>query len=490
MVSNVKIVTAQEMARVEKWAVERDSSQHEFMCQAGLRVAIAARDWVHRHHLSKKATLFVWKGNKGGDAFVAGAHLLEWGFEVQAMHLSSLEECSELCGHFAHEFQKKGGQIVQLKDPGRAGILIDGLLGTGFSGQVEGPLKEAIEIANRSGLPILAIDIPSGLNGTTGEIGGIAIRASLTVTMGLPKIGLFLNSGLNFVGKLYVADFGLPDEAVQEAKEVAFLVEKESVAHLLPTIERCRHKYQAGFVAGFSGSPGYVGAAKLASLAALRGGAGIVKWFYIKEAEAETYGCPYEVIRIPWSLDAWKLAMQKANAVFLGPGIGQSKEMRKQLSAIMAEASLPMVLDADALYPDMIVPRGSICTPHRGEMLRILGKERMEEGELHRACQVFCEEKKTVLVLKGAPTWIFLPNEKPRLVARGDPGMATAGSGDVLTGLLAALLAQGCNSKDAALLGVFLHALAGEAAAIEKTSYCMIAGDLIDFLPKAFKYLF
>jgi NAD(P)H-hydrate epimerase len=488
-VKHLKIVTAQEMARVEKWAVERGSSQLAFMQEAGLRIAEAAQELVQIHQVPKKATLLVWKGNKSGDAFVAGAHLLEDGFEVQAMHLSPLEDCSELSKHFAQEFQKKGGQFVPLKDPGSEGILIDGLLGTGFSGQVEGLLKEAIEIANQSGMPILAIDIPSGLNGTTGEIGGIAIRASLTVTMGLPKIGLFLNQGLNFVEELIIGDFGLPEEAIAEAQEVAFLIEKECAADLLPAIDRCRHKYQAGFVAGFAGSPGYVGAAKLASLAALRGGAGIVKWFYIKEAQAETFDAPYEVIRIPWSEKEWTLAMQKAKSVFLGPGIGRSEEMRKQLFAMLADLSLPAVLDADALYPDMPMPSSSICTPHRGEMLRLLGKEQMEESELLEACQTFCEEKKTVLVLKGAPTWVFLPNEKPCLIARGDPGMATAGSGDVLTGLLSALLAQGCSAKDAALLGVFLHAVAGEVAAIEKTSYCMIAEDLIDFLPEAFKYL-
>lgn len=484
---NLPVVTAQEMARIEEWAVKNGSSQLEFMRRAGLCAAKAALEFTHQHHLKKRALLLAWKGNKGGDAFAAGAKLLEEGFQVKAMLLAPLDQCSELCRFFAAEFEKNGGSIEKFGDFEKEGILIDGLLGTGFSGQVEGVLKEAIDAANGSKLPIVSIDIPSGLNGTTGRVGGVAIRASLTVTMGLPKIGLFLNHGLNFVGELKVGDFGLPKEASERAKPIAFLVQEETVRPLLPPIERCRHKYQAGFVAGYAGSDGYTGAAKLASLSALRGGAGIVKWFYPKEARAECV--PSEVIHMPWSEELWREAVQKANAVFLGPGLGQSSARKKEIASILAHLAVPAVFDADALYPQMLLPPVSICTPHRGEMLRLLGATRLEENVLLDQAQAFAKEKKTVLVLKGAPTWIFLPEEVPYIVAGGDPGMATAGSGDVLTGLLAAFLAQGCSAKNSALLGVFLHSLAGELAAKEKTSYSLIAGDLIEFFAKAFSRL-
>ncbi len=478
------VVTAEEMARVEKWAVERGSDQREFMRRAGLAAADAAAQLCADRRLQKIATLLAWKGNKGGDAFAAGIRLLEEGFQVRAMLLSPLEGCSELCRFFAEEFQKKGGVIEGFGEIGSEGLLIDGLLGTGFAGQVSGVLKEAIDAANRSGLPILAIDIPTGLNGTTGKVGGAAIHASVTVTMGLPKIGLFLNQALNLVGDLKIGDFGLPLDAVKEARPIAFFAQKEEVFSFLPPVERCRHKYQAGFVAGFAGSSGYTGAAKLASLAALRGGAGIVKWFYPKGTPIDSV--PFEVIQMPWSEGHWREALAKASAVFLGPGLGQSEERRKEIASSLAHLHLPSVLDADALYPHAALPPASICTPHRGEMLRLLGAARLEESELLERSQAFADEKKTVLVLKGAPTWIFFAKETPYIVAEGDPGMATAGSGDVLTGLLAALLAQGCMPKHAALLGVYLHALAGELAAKEKTSYCLIASDLIDFFAKAF----
>lgn len=481
---NLPIVTAKEMARIEEAAVAGGSSRREFMRQAGLRVAEAAVEMVERCRWKKQALLLVWKGNKGGDAFAAGVRLLEEGFLVKAMLLASLDSCSELSRFFAAEFLKKGGAIEGFGNPGEEGILIDGLLGTGFSGQVEGVLKDAIDAANRSGLPILAIDIPSGLNATTGRVGGIAMRATLTVTMGLPKIGLFLNHGLNYTGELRVGDFGLPKETIARAEVIAYLVEQPPS---FPPVERCRHKYQAGFVAGFAGSPGYTGAAKLAALAALRSGAGIVKWFYPKVAEGgET---PYEVIRLPWSEELWREAISKANAAFLGPGLGQSDERKREITSILAHLSIPVVLDADALYEGVPLPKHAICTPHRGEMLRLLGEARLEESELLDKCLAFANEKKIILVLKGAPTWIFLPEETPYIVCGGDPGMATAGSGDVLTGLLASLLAQGCNAKHAALLGVYLHALSGEMGAKDKTSYCLIAGDLIEFFSEAFKKL-
>lgn len=488
-IGNLKVVTAQEMARIEQWALEQGASQLEFMRQAGMRVAEAAFDWVQLHLLSKKALLLVWKGNKGGDAFAAGVQLLEKGFEVRAILLVPIEQCSESSRHFAEIFFSKGGTISHAMERGNEAILIDGLLGTGFTGKADGILKKAIEFANDSGLPILSIDIPSGLNGSTGEIDGVAIQASLTVTLGLPKIGLFLQNGVNYTGKLLVGDFGLAKEAAEQVDAAAYWMEKKGVKELLPPILRNRHKYQAGLVVGFAGSPGMVGAAKLASFAALRAGAGIVKWFYTEEVAEETVDTAVEVIRVPWSQEAWEKSAKKANALFIGPGLGQSEERRDQVAAMLSHITSPVVLDADALFSKTAIPKRAICTPHRGEMLRLLGEAHLEEDKLLKRCQMFSDQTGAVLVLKGAPTWIFIPHEKPILMARGDPGMATAGSGDVLTGILAALLAQGCSEKHAAQLGVFLHALAGEAAAREKTSYCLVASDLINYLPMAFKQL-
>jgi NAD(P)H-hydrate epimerase len=393
---------------------------------------------------NREIILLVGKGNKGRDAMAAGKYLQERGYLVRTIKTDAITK------------------EIRFGDA----LIIDGLLGTGFKGKVEEPIGSAIRQANASGNPILAIDIPSGLHGTTGEIGGYAIEATVTVTLGLPKIGLFIRDGWNCVGKLRVADFGLPQKAIEAAKPVAFLANLKEMH--LPKIVRNRHKYEAGYVLGLGGQ-----AIRMSGLAALRAGAGIVRLFGKIENAAPA------LLVNKWDPKVWKTEMKRASAVFLGPSLGKTWP---------GDIDLPCVVDADALQPKRKYPKHSILTPHRGEVLRLLGlKETPDEEDLFARIMRFCERQNVYLVLKGAPTFIFAPEKMPVIVPFGDPGMATAGSGDVLTGIIAALLAQKMGRYEAALLGVTLHGLAGEAAAKEKTSYSMIATDIIEYLPKAFQ---
>jgi NAD(P)H-hydrate epimerase len=468
----LKVVTAQEMIRIER--VEKGHEQ--FMEAAGKKVAEAVMEFVEREGLPKKVTLLVGRGNNGGDAYAAGICLLDEGFKVHAYAITG--ECSELNRKFGERFRKKRGKLERNLD----GLIIDGLLGTGFKGKVDEEMAHAIREANESGLPILAIDIPSGLNGTTGEVGGVAIVARETVALQLPKIGFFLREGWNHVGKLRVVDFGLPKEAIDKAEPVAYLPGDLK----LPKMVRNRHKYQAGYVVGFGGSKALSGAVKLSGFSALKAGAGIVRVFHPEEiGEA-----PYELICNDWGESGWKEALENAGSVFVGPGLGRSKKIGEWLKTHLKNIALPCVIDADALLPNLEFPKSSILTPHRGEMLRLLGmKKAPTEEELFGYVAQFCERKKVIVVLKGAPTFVFAPKQKPIVIARGDPGMATAGAGDVLTGMIAAFLAQGCSPIDAAVLAATLHGIAGEEAAKIKTSYCVTASDLIEFMPLAFQQL-
>lgn len=462
-----KVVSAEEMARIEK------GGDHErYMAEAGRKVAEIAMRYVATHHLPKQITLLVGKGNNGGDAYAAGIWLLDEGYQVHAYPL--YEDVSPLNQKFREKFRKKRGKFGAKIE----GLILDGLLGTGFKGKVETKMASIIELANGSGLPIIAIDIPSGLNGTTGEA-GVAIVATETVALGLPKIGFFIHQGWNFVGKLHIADFGLPKEAVAAAEAIAYLPRRLE----LPKMARIRHKYQAGYVVGYAGSKVFPGAAKMTGLAALRAGAGIVRIYYPEEIGP----APLELILNEWDGTCWKKSLKKAQAVFVGPGLGFAREW---LKVHLKEIKQPCVIDADALQPDLTYPKGAILTPHRGEVLRLLGlKHAPSDEDLFAKIIRFCSRKNLYVVLKGAPTVIFGPKHKPVIVPRGDPGMATAGAGDVLTGMIAALLAQGCKPYEGAILGVALHAIAGEAAAAEKTSYCLIASDLIEFMPAAFQAL-
>jgi hydroxyethylthiazole kinase-like uncharacterized protein yjeF len=253
----------------------------------------------------------------------------------------------------------------------------------------------------------------------------------------------------------------------------------------LPPIDQHRHKYQAGYVIGFAGSTLFPGASKLAALAAMKAGAGIVRIFY----ESPIGEIPLELISESWELKSWNQALLKAKAAFIGPGLGKSRRVQSLLKKHLKTIKIPCVIDADALLADVTFPPSAILTPHRGEILTLLQCEKMpKEDLLFSKIAEMCKRQEVIVVLKGSPTFIFEPhNPTPFVIDRGDPGMAKAGTGDVLTGMIAALLAQGLNPIEAAKLGVTLHAIAGEEAVKETTSYCMLATDLLRHLPSAFR---
>jgi NAD(P)H-hydrate epimerase len=469
---SIKVVTSAEMARLDKLSIQEGCSEEKFISEAGRKVAECAMKLG-----LKRVTLLIGKGNKGADAFAAGAVLLQEGVSVEAIEPFEKGQGSEWNQKFRSRFLAKGGQVSKQLE--FQGLIIDGLLGTGFKGKVEGSLARIIEKANESGRPILAIDIPSGLDGTTGEAKGAAIKATQTVTLGFPKMGLFLGEGWNLAGRVRVESFGLPQKFEEMAKAVALIPDETQLK--LPPMKRNRHKYQAGYVLGYAGSQLFRGAPKLAGIAALRAGAGIVQLF----SNGEVGEVPLELIARKWSAPAWTREMKRSSAVFVGPGLGKETSI-----GFLKTAVIPCVIDADALSLGAAYPKHSILTPHVGEMLRLLGlKKTPSEKALLELSQEFVDKKKVILILKRAPTFIFSHQSLPIIIPRGDPGMATAGSGDVLTGILAALLAQGMGCFEAARLGAYVHAMAGEMAAEKRTSYGLIASDLIDELGSVFKAL-
>ncbi|MBA3721589.1 MAG: NAD(P)H-hydrate dehydratase [Parachlamydiaceae bacterium] len=496
----MKVVTAKVMSELESMAYKDGFSENAFMENAGQGIAIAVHEFIDTHSLDKRVLLLCGKGNNGGDAFVAGCHLIDQGYSVNAIQLDRIDDCSNLCKSNGQCFINKGGQIFKdFKDIFSGySVLLDGIFGTGFKGDVKEPYSSLIKAANQSHLPILSIDIPSGLNGTTGETGDAVIQATQTIYLGLPKTGFFLLNGWNFVGKLKYVDFGLPQHIIDKANADFILSTEKEMAKLLPPITRNRHKYLAGLVIGLAGSPGMPGASLLSALAALRGGCGMVRLLHPEGMQSELSPSPYELIKVSYTFDDLQKVidlMQKGNATFVGPGLGTTDDVRHLLQNVMPSLEYPCVIDADALtlFADKAfkMPKEAILTPHTGEMQKLLHQKKhlVLSMETIKLCQKFSEENKITLVLKGAPTFIFQSDFTPYINPTGDPGMATAGSGDVLTGLLASLIAQGLSCHDAAILGVYLHGLSGEYAACERTSYCMIASDLIKHFQDAYMSL-
>ena len=498
----MKVVSPSQMAFIEHHACLEEFSETDFMKEAGRGIAFIVHQYAEKFDKEKNVILLCGKGNNAGDAYVAGIHLMQLGYEVTAFQLISLSECSFLCRQNHASFVHAGGLWEEIENVEEMafpldGIIVDGIFGTGFKGSIEEPLTSIIHMTNQSQLPIISIDIPSGLDGETGEIKGEAIYASETAFLGLPKTGFFLKEGWNQVGKLRYVDFGLPEEYVDLVDVGLTMITPELMRGFKPEIKRNRHKYEAGFVVALAGSPGMAGAAILSSWSALVGGAGIVKLFHPEGMQGELTTSPYEIIKVPYTTHHTQLlekALEKASSVLIGPGLGTHPESLSILEKVLPTLTKPCVIDADALTllseHAITLPKEVIFTPHLGEMACLLGLKEapVVTREFLHACQEYVNEKDITLVLKGGVTFIFHPRAEIQINPYGDPGMATAGSGDVLTGLIAALLAQGLTTHQAASLGVFLHAIAGEYAAQAMTSYCMVASDIVDYFPDAFRF--
>lgn len=486
----MKIVTPSEMMQLEKRAYDLGCTEEEFMEEAGKKIAEA---------VLKREKKIVWvlcgKGNNGGDGLVAAFHLLK--NKRQVIVVQPENPSSSLNKKNRERFLQAGGQIVaHLSSFENQGVILDAFFGTGFKGGIKDPYLSLIRLANESRLPIFSIDIPSGLNGETGEVETLSIQASTTYFLGLPKIGFFLEKGWNQVGKLQPIDFGMPSDIIKEFSSEKIWSTLSSVSPLLPPIQRNRYKYTAGNVAGLAGSHDMPGAALLSSLSALRGGSGIVRLLYPREIEHLLVHSPYELIKIPVSFNDPATVLEKMNqagAVFVGPGLGRKEETFSFLSRVIPQLKVPSVIDADALVAwsqhPFSFPSQAILTPHLGEMRILLRADaplKLTQETINK-CRAFSDTHHVTLILKGAPTFIFHPGEPYIVSTTGDPGMATAGSGDVLTGLLASLLSQKLGAKEAAIVGVYLHGIAGEVAVKERgSSRGLLASDIIARFGEAF----
>ncbi len=499
-----KVVTAKEMARIETLSLQEQAidgscvfSGESYMLRAGQGIADRVIAFIKKRRLKKEVTLLVGKGNNGGDAFAAGTLLFEQGYKIDAYHLFPNRESSELCQKQRKNFEQAGGFVVSPSKPSDIickGVVLDGILGTGFEGHLSSYLLQMITHIHQSKNPILSIDIPSGLNGNTGEAHQLAIRATETLFLGLPKAGFFLGDGQNHIGALFRIDFGMDAHYVQKGVSIGHMLNEKAAVSLLPDLVRDRHKYQAGYVLAVGGSPGMAGAPILSALSALRIGAGIIRLFYPQGMEGELVNAPLEIIKVPYqSVDPSPIVseMHRAKAMLIGPGIGKGKEQGIFLRSLIEKVTVPTVIDAEGLFhlKELFATFTFPCilTPHRREMLDLLGKKRFDD--MVAECQKFARENNLTLIVKGAPTFIFHKNHSPLIVSRGDPGMATAGAGDVLTGIIAGLLSQNLSPKGAAALGVYMHGRGGEWVAKRNTSYTLIASDLIAALPKVFKKL-
>ncbi|MEW6715121.1 MAG: NAD(P)H-hydrate dehydratase [Nitrospirota bacterium] len=398
-------------------------------------------------------------------------------------------------------------------------VIVDALLGTGLSKEVRASLSDVIKKINRMSSPVVSVDIPSGISSDTGQIMGSAVKARHTVTFGLPKRGHFLYPGAEYTGNLHIAEIGFPRNLLESKKINVSLVQRSDALSLIPKRPAYSHKGTYGHVLLIAGSRGKTGAALMAAKACLRTGAGLVT-IGIPETLVNAFQSRVTeemILPLPDKGDgtlALKAAdvilefiKKKANVLAIGPGLSVDEEISKLACLLISKSRVPLVIDADGINaiagkPGFLKKSMSpvILTPHSGEMARLMKQGSWDRGhgseyalrtnienDRINIAIAFAKRTNTYLVLKGAPTVTATPDGDAFINSTGNPGMAKAGTGDVLTGVISSLLAQGLSPRDASVLGVYMHGHIGDIMAEKKGKHSLIASDMINAIPSVFK---
>jgi len=489
----IELLTTAEMAEADRLAIAAGTPGIALMESAGIAVADAAAALS-----GKRVVVVAGPGNNGGDGFVAARHLSERGYAVR---VSFVGERERLKGDAAAAAARWSGPVDAARPEQLAGcdIVVDALFGAGLDRPVEGLARTMIEAMNASGAPVVAVDLPSGINGTSGAVMGVAVKAARTVTFFRRKTGHLLLPGRLHCGDLTVADIGIPDSVLASIKPQTFANGPALWGARFPVPKAEAHKYARGHAVVVSGGASSTGAARLAARGALRAGAGLTTIASPREALAVNAAASLAVMVRPVDgaaeLTAF-LADKRHNAVVLGPGGGVGEGMRAQVLAALGSGA-GVVLDADALTSFADEPatlfvaigghgRGVVLTPHEGEYSRLFKsisgnlevKSKLEKARLATRLS------HAVLLFKGADTVVAAPDGRASIADNAPPYLATAGAGDVLSGMIAGLMAQGMPAFEAASAAVWLH---GEAA--REFGPGLISEDLPDELPRVYRRL-
>lgn len=511
----MKVVTAQEMRQIDQQTIEQIGIPGAVLMEhAGSAVV---RVLHQRFPECQRIGIVVGKGNNGGDGLVVARQLAHGGQPIQIFlvspperfagdALTNLQIAQNLDLPITPVLSER--ELPEFKSQiASSDLIVDSIFGTGLRGGVHGFIGEVIDCINGTGKPVVAIDLPSGLSADTGIAEGACIQASYTVTMGLPKRGNLIPPGGTLTGQLEVADIGFPASVIDAQSIQVNWTQPADAAQLLPSRPSHSHKGTYGRVFVVAASTGMTGAAALTSAGALRIGAGLVTLgtpkslnpiLEVKLSEVMTLPLP-ETAEGSLALEAKSHiieAVERTKSVLaIGPGLSQHPETVALVHSLIRESDTPTVIDADGINAlskskdilSSLSPQ-TVLTPHPGEMARLIGGtiEALERDRIGIA-QRFAQAYNVTLVLKGAPTVIARGNGAMWINSTGNAGMATGGMGDVLTGLIAGLMAQKAAPFDAAVLGVYLHGLAGDIVAESIGMHGLMAGDVLNNVPKAIK---
>jgi len=491
----MKVAFAEEMKRIDRLTQEKFGVCGLILME---RAALAVLDVVKTrfgNFCGRKVYLCCGKGNNGGDGLALARLLREQAAEAIVVLAFDPKLFQGLAAQNYESAVRFGVRIVRWPEVNLAegDLIVDALLGTGAIGIPSGPVAEIIEAINLSGKPVVAIDVPSGVTVDTGQVNGAAVRAETTVTFGLLKPGLLCYPGAEYAGEVILKQVGFARQLLEDPQLSLNVLSTPEIKALLPKRPITAHKGTNGHLLVVGGSPGMTGAVVLASLAALRSGGGLV-----------TAGIrpglpfpekPWEVLVKLWPELQSELESANFRSIVFGPGLSMLEDGQAFLFQLLEEAKVPMVIDADGLNLlagkanlDRQFKQSLVFTPHPREMSRLTGLSVAAiQADRIGVARHFAAEWRVTIVLKGAHTVIAAPDGQTFINPTGNPGMATAGTGDVLAGMIGGLLAQGLETTKAAVVGTYLHGLAGDQVALERGTAGLIASDLISVIPIVIK---
>lgn len=514
----MKILNQQEMRRLETIAIEDyQMTSRLLMENAGRSIFDYIKDLNQNF---SKVIILCGLGNNGGDGFVLARQLINKNipFEIfiigdadkikgdALLNLEILKKLEIDINTIEDKYKIRSlEQIIDKND-----LLIDAILGIGIKGPVRELAAEVIEVINSSNNMVISVDLPSGVDSDSATIGNIAVKADTTITLGLPKFGNILFPGANYNGELIIGHVGISPKIADGIESKTYIITKEMIRRYIPKRIADSHKGTYGKASVVAGSRGLSGAAILTCLAALNSGIGIIELFIPESIDLIISTKVVEIITRPIketpnglldlsSINTVVKGIKASDVVAIGPGCGNSNELLELVKQIIKTSEVPLVIDADglnALSKNIEILKDEnrkskvVLTPHLGEMSRLINRP-IEEIKRDKISIVkeFTKEYNVILVLKGARTIVGLPNGEIYINVNGNSGMATAGSGDILTGLIASLIAQGVEPGKASLLGVFIHGYSGDLVANDKGEYGMLAEDIVKSIGKVFKEL-
>ena len=512
------VVTAQQMKDMDRLTIESFGIPGLVLMENAAR---GATDALFRHFpnvRSLKVGIAAGHGNNGGDGFVIARYLAGANVPVDVYLLSKRKKVKGDAAANLKLLDRMKVPVHEVTDVTRfesyqdkmksCNLWIDAMLGTGLTSDVRGLFKQMITQLNAAQTPVLAVDIPSGLDSDTGKPRGCCVQATVTVTFGLPKIGHVVLPGSEFVGKLEVIDIGIPSSVVDDVGPNHYLLTQEMITGAFQARDAQSHKGTTGHLLVIGGSPGKTGAAMMTSQAAMRVGTGLVTLGIPKSLNVAVESQLIEVMTLPLpenrdqtlGLSAYEKIlrqMENKDGVAIGPGMGGDKSTQDLVRRLIRTSPVPVVVDADGLnalvgnlsfLKKLKVP--VVLTPHPGEMARLVGKtvSEVQENRIDEA-RSFAGTHGVHLVLKGAKTVIAHPDGAVFVNPTGNPGMASGGMGDVLTGIISGLIVQGLSVSEAVNAGVYLHGRAADALARSMGPMGFLASDLIDILPGQIKGL-